>query len=366
MTEREKYEGIYSCGTMPRYGHSNHGAQALPILQSWNPTSLIDIGCGYNEFVIKARRLIPGMRATGVDFACPGADIIADAVTLPFPRKSFDVLTAFDMLEHLLPEQVDTVLAEFARVSDRFIFSINYTPSVNKWKRQTLHPTVREKPWWIERIKAAGGIPSKHGHYITGHWVVRPVEPNESVVFVGNGPSVIGTGLGEKIDSFDQVVRFNWFAIRGFEKDVGTKTDLWSTFGRGNLPKDEDQRPQRAIFLHGDKPKGFRFSVSEIYGIPKQFSDDLIATIKRRSAWPEDKKNRLCATSGLTVAMWMLELCGLKKLSLHGFDCFSKAKTGMHHYWNPKSYKQPTEHDGTVESAIFAELREAGKIEYLI
>lgn len=363
--ERAKYEGIYSSGKLPRYGHSNHGARALPIVQTWQPESLIDVGCGYNEFVIAARAALPGLAATGVDFACPGADLIADAAALPFKRKTFDALTAFDVLEHVAPEDVDTVLAEFARVSHRFIFSISYVPSVNKWQGQTLHPTVREEAWWLERIRAAGGAPAKHGHYITGHWAVRPVEPRESVILVGNGPSVLQSGKGSLVDTFDQVVRFNLFAIRGFEADVGTRTDLWSTFGRGSLPRDADQRPQRAIFLHGEKPKGFAFPVREIYGIPRPFFDSVRARVQARTQRTGEAKDKLLATSGLTVALWLLEAQGLQKLTLHGFDHFSKVKTGLHHYWVPTNFKQPPEHDGEVEAAIFAELQAAGRVAYL-
>jgi hypothetical protein len=48
----------------------------------------------------------------------------------------------------------------------------------------------------------------------------------KSVVVVGNGVSVIGSALGEQIDAFDEVARFNHFVIRGYEQDVGTKTTI--------------------------------------------------------------------------------------------------------------------------------------------
>jgi SAM-dependent methyltransferase len=170
MSELSKYQGIYSTKSIPGYGHSNHGSGALPLLLSWKPESLLDVGCGYNEFVRNVVKLLPDLNSIGVDFACPGADIIADAASLPFSLKEFDVITSFDMLEHVEPEKVDIVLSEFARVSHRFIFSICYRPSVFLWQGQNLHPTVQKESWWLDRIQNAGGIPMKNGKYIVGHW----------------------------------------------------------------------------------------------------------------------------------------------------------------------------------------------------
>jgi hypothetical protein len=81
-----KYRGLY---THPqhaaRYGHTCHGSNALPIIDEWKPVSLLDIGCGWNEFAAKVRTLAnPPLNVIGTDFACPGADLIADATSLTF------------------------------------------------------------------------------------------------------------------------------------------------------------------------------------------------------------------------------------------------------------------------------------------
>jgi hypothetical protein len=47
-----------------------------------------------------------------------------------------------------------------------------------------------------------------------------------SVILVGNGESLLGSKMGEKIDSYDTVVRFDGLNIEGYEEDVGTKTDI--------------------------------------------------------------------------------------------------------------------------------------------
>ena len=52
---------------------------------------------------------------------------------------------------------------------------------------------------------------------------------SENCIIVGNGTSVLDAELGDKIDSFDNVVRFNTYRIAEYEKNVGTKTDIWAT-----------------------------------------------------------------------------------------------------------------------------------------
>ncbi len=49
----------------------------------------------------------------------------------------------------------------------------------------------------------------------------------KSVAIVGNGPSEANRGRGAEIDSHDIVIRFNNYATAGFERDYGSKTDIW-------------------------------------------------------------------------------------------------------------------------------------------
>jgi hypothetical protein len=173
VTELEKYQGIYSSpeAQWKPYGHENCGAGAMAFMRDWQFDSLLDVGCGHNEFVKNFRKVRPAIRAIGVDFACPGADLIATASALPFADKTFDVLTSFDALEHLEPEEVAPSLAEFARVSRRFCFSICHRASVFLWQGENLHPTVQPEAWWIEQIEATGGREiQKEGRYLHGRW----------------------------------------------------------------------------------------------------------------------------------------------------------------------------------------------------
>ncbi len=150
-----KYQGIYGPQGYPGYGHSNHGAKALEWLRRLFD-SVLDVGCGHNEFVTawKAR----GGTGTGVDFACPGADVIAPATALPFADNAFQLVTAFDTPEHLPEHEVLPALREMLRVARlACCFSIATAPSRMLWQGQNLHPTVKPLDWWKARLIEAGG-----------------------------------------------------------------------------------------------------------------------------------------------------------------------------------------------------------------
>jgi len=165
--EKWKYDGIYGPGGLPGYGHSNHGANALEWLVERH-TSVLDVGCGHNEFVKAWRAYSSVHHGIGVDFACPGADHIGYITELPFQA---DLVTAFDVLEHLPEEEVMPALREMARVSRWYCFSIATSPSRILWQGHNLHPTVRPLDWWHDRIREAGGE-SEMGPpgYVYGRW----------------------------------------------------------------------------------------------------------------------------------------------------------------------------------------------------
>jgi len=160
--EQSKYQSLY--GQHATYGSENHGADALPLVEQMRPTSLLDVGCGRNLFCPLARR--QGIEAYGVDLVCPDADVIAPAHALPFPSRCFDVLTAFDLCEHLLPHEVHEVLAEFDRIAPRWILSICYRDSDNRVNGETLHPTVRSQQWWTDTLRQFGAVREWRGYLL--------------------------------------------------------------------------------------------------------------------------------------------------------------------------------------------------------
>lgn len=214
--------------------------------------------------------------------------------------------------------------------------------------------------WWIE--KAPLEVEYHQAKQVMNGF---PVGPGSSVILIGNGPSAKLRGpLGSRIDQFDEVVRFNTYAVAGFEKFVGTKTTLWCTFGRGSRPRDTNQRPQRALFVFNSTPKNFGIPVDKAWGIPYEFYAEIQNRVKQRSK-RENPPKELLPSSGLVVVYWMLEKCGVEQITLHGFDHFAKKESRGHHYWLEGAFALPPEHDGVAEAELFTELKSTGKITYL-
>ncbi len=150
--ERAKYVAL-AARPGSTYGSTNHGKLAVPIIQKLTPRFVVDFGCGRNDFVRDLRRL--GIDGLGVDFAFPDADLVRPMHKTALHAGVADVVTSFDALEHLLPEDVDAVLAEMRRVAKPrgyFVFSICTRPSKTTVAGEGLHPTVRTLDWWLDRI----------------------------------------------------------------------------------------------------------------------------------------------------------------------------------------------------------------------
>lgn len=170
--ERTIYEQLYTRQSSGQYasgyGHNSHGEGFVAHLLGMAPASVLDCGCGHNEFARDIRH--HGIKAWGVDFACPSADELVDLLALPYGAKEWDFLTAWDVLEHLQPHQVEPALAEMARVSRRFAFTISHCDSYHRLDGRTLHPTVRPEVWWEERIIRYASRLECIDQYWTGEW----------------------------------------------------------------------------------------------------------------------------------------------------------------------------------------------------
>ncbi len=178
--ERKKYLALASRPAVPGtgYGSTNHGAAAIPMVQRFKPRFVVDFGCGRNNFIGALRRV--GIDGLGIDFAFPEADITRAMHKTGLLDGVADVVTSFDALEHLLPEDVDAVLAEMRRVARpkaHFVFSICMRPSRTIVAGEGLHPTVRPLAWWLDRIRQVGTVttPKAEGRYIVGRFAAKEV-----------------------------------------------------------------------------------------------------------------------------------------------------------------------------------------------
>lgn len=92
----------------------------------------LDVGCGRGEMVDFAKNL--GYESTGtevVDYLAERDNVIlAPAWDLPMEDGSIDLVTCFDVIEHILPEDCMSVLKEINRVAGKQIYiTANNMPS---------------------------------------------------------------------------------------------------------------------------------------------------------------------------------------------------------------------------------------------
>lgn len=149
--EFAKYERAYSLN--PNYKikptRREHSAQVLASCGVRG--AYLDVGCGRGEMLTEAARLgfLPVMGTEIVPELIDGKTVVrAEAHALPFPDKSFDVVSMFDVIEHLVRGDDAAGCGELGRVARRHIvISANNLPSFNA-AGDDLHINKRPYPEW--------------------------------------------------------------------------------------------------------------------------------------------------------------------------------------------------------------------------
>jgi|GEM_PF-1116458 len=146
---------------------------AKHIVNKFSPSSVLDVGCA-KGFLVKALVEL-GVDAYGVDPSeyafnevpadIKGRTVIGAAQQLHDEDNSFDLVTCFDVLEHIPEKDVPQVLSEMLRVSKQWLIIRVATKELPN-DVDANHATIREKDWWIEKIKEAGGIVEPTENYV--------------------------------------------------------------------------------------------------------------------------------------------------------------------------------------------------------
>lgn len=166
--EAEKYTTAYKD---PYYRMSVHRrALVRDVLGLTHAKTLLDVGTGRGETLDEARDL--GMRVKGTETVPDllGPDVVeAYLPNLPFQDEEFEMVTCFEVLEHLLPKDVVPALCELSRCASKWLVvsvctAPDFVGGVN------LHPSARSEAAWKEAFKEAGlpgaefcGNASTHG-----------------------------------------------------------------------------------------------------------------------------------------------------------------------------------------------------------
>ncbi|MEK7602498.1 MAG: class I SAM-dependent methyltransferase [Patescibacteria group bacterium] len=117
QTDKSHYAiGSYGFeGRFVSYFHQLHEVLSL------KPRTILEVGVGdrvFGDFI----RNNTGVGYTSVDIAPDlHPDVLGSVTKLPFADNSFDVVCAFEVLEHLPFEEFDVALSELARVAKRAV-----------------------------------------------------------------------------------------------------------------------------------------------------------------------------------------------------------------------------------------------------
>ena len=172
-----------------KYGHSFEGRKHINKILSLRPKSIIDIGCGGNEFCnhLKKRKryFFNQKKFVGVDIACPSADIIAPAHNISTVKdKEFDLCTSFDCIEHIPEEEIEASFKEFTRISNRVFLQICLELSPTTIDGKDLHVCIKPEEWWVDLAKKYF---YNLEYYINGE---STYDPNLNRVVYKNGSGV--------------------------------------------------------------------------------------------------------------------------------------------------------------------------------
>lgn len=167
-TTRTVYEELYQ---KHNYGGGEHGQDMEWALAGCE--SMLDVGGGRTPTASRYKAAGKLKRVAVVDISQKalsqqphGIETLQCDVTagLPYGDDEFDVITCFDVLEHLQEDAVSFVLAEFARVArHKLILSITHRPANRDAvvPDEPLHMTVQPELWWLDKLAWYGRV-SKH------------------------------------------------------------------------------------------------------------------------------------------------------------------------------------------------------------
>uniref|UniRef100_A0A8C9K0C8 alpha-N-acetylgalactosaminide alpha-2,6-sialyltransferase n=1 Tax=Panthera tigris altaica TaxID=74533 RepID=A0A8C9K0C8_PANTA len=186
---------------------------------------------------------------------------------------------------------------------------------------------------------------------------------------VGNGGILNGSRQGLNIDAHDYVFRLNGAVIKGFEKDVGTKTSFYgftvntmknSLISYGNLgftsvPQGQDLR---YIFIPSDI-RDYVMLRSAILGVPVPEGPDRGDRFLKSKLMNTNFGDLYMPSTGALMLLTALHTCD--QVSAYGFITSNYWKFSDHYF---ERIKKPlifyVNHDLSLEATLWKDLHKAG------
>lgn len=169
------------------------------------------------------------------------------------------------------------------------------------------------------------------------------------VLLVGNGPASLAKEVGKQIDDFQgNICRFNNYTTKGYEKWVGTRTDIWISNNRHNHLINEFHKQRWFISPRFDEPTEKTIDFMRAQRIP--------VSVMEKTGY---EMRYFHPSTGATATMFFLEQG--YDVWIWGFDFLDTRRP--HHYNNDNIVRGP-DHDANAEWLFFNRLLDSGKIKY--
>ncbi len=168
------------------------------------------------------------------------------------------------------------------------------------------------------------------------------------MVVIGNASTVLKHEFGNLIDKFDEVVRFNEFQIKGFEKFIGTKTTIWVRNSALDL-KNQDKVQFKQILLQSVEFPN-QYTDHAIYNQYPKIGDDVLKEIRNHV----DAQGVNLSTGIQALGHFSRQ----HKIWIHGFDSFAvqelyfEKMDGLRHSRNERNYIDFLKSEGRVQELI--------------
>jgi hypothetical protein len=141
---RRQLQQKHAVSNWGKHGHS-HATEVLALLAQIGGRSVLDYGCGRATLA----KALPGIKVNEYDPGILGKDL------LPKPA---DVVVCTDVLEHIEPERLDSVLRHIFLLAGRAAYFVIATQAARESlpDGRNAHLIVKPAEWWLARLRKQG------------------------------------------------------------------------------------------------------------------------------------------------------------------------------------------------------------------
>jgi len=133
----------------PDYGATGqtNGSAIAALAKRMGCSTILDFGCGKGTLKPAIAQADPSLAVSEYDPAVPGKDTL--------PSAQFDAVVALDVMEHIEPEYLDSVLDTIRRLSRKCVVLVVATRPATKNlpDGRNAHLIVEQPKWWQGRLR---------------------------------------------------------------------------------------------------------------------------------------------------------------------------------------------------------------------